>query len=649
MITNIKLKQHQIDAVEKAMSVNKFMLVAKPGLGKTLIAMITSIKKFLNSTHNKVLWITPPNLIDNLNSELNKHINMRFHKLFIFISQNQIKKYINKFDNYMLIIDECHNFKNTQNAERANIIFELSDKAKEILIMTGTPKGVNRNADLFYAFKMLINKDAQYNNYIKEFCVRSNGKIVDSKNTDLLLKLFEPYSIWIDKSTLGLPAKNHNIIQIQINNDMKELISNVALYNVFEYKNKKYIKTSFTSLALNSGRLLAKTEGKLEILDIKTNKENKFIQLINNIQGQSIIYYFFKFELDIIINILNENKYTYAVRNGEMNNKEKNESINKFLNGEVQYLVASIQSSNMGLTLINSNNIIYYNTSFSPTELEQSQDRIHRIGQKNECNYYYLANGAINNCIIQSQLDLIDQADKMFKFGGDIESFDYNKLMTKLARKSEVELLERINIQNELLDIPKNKKNKNIPILFKFNDVYKKDGNYYIKTMSGLHKRIKSIKYEIFNNNENFKNYIEQIKNNDSSINLNFDLLEKIIESIIKNNNFNNIDNFDYSKSIINFFNENDSIDPIINHQHIADFEVGYADTLPLLAYDVKNELSFYDFILYDINNDIINAMKKRNKIRNKILMARANMKINKAYLIQFKKNDKYLLKMFDI
>ena len=36
-ITNINLKEHQIEAINKALLVDKFLLIAKPGLGKTLI------------------------------------------------------------------------------------------------------------------------------------------------------------------------------------------------------------------------------------------------------------------------------------------------------------------------------------------------------------------------------------------------------------------------------------------------------------------------------------------------------------------------------------------------------------------------------------------------------------------------------------
>ena len=83
----------------------------------------------------------------------------------------------------------------------------------------------------------------------------------------------------------------------------------------------------------------------------------------------------------------------------------------------------------------------------------------------------------------------------------------------------------------------------------------------------------------------------------------------------------------------------------MINSQVIGDHEVMLADTVGLIAYNEHNELSFYDFVLYDIDDSTIKAMKYRNKLRNKILKIRTNMVVNNSYLIQFKKNQEYFVK----
>ena len=76
--------------------------------------------------------------------------------------------------------------------------------------------------------------------------------------------------------------------------------------------------------------------------------------------------------------------------NGKVTDEQKNEAIQKFKNGEIQYLIANPLSVSYGLTLTNCNYSIYYSLSYSWEQLSQSISRIHRISQKNACFYYYL-------------------------------------------------------------------------------------------------------------------------------------------------------------------------------------------------------------------------------------------------------------------
>lgn len=68
--------------------------------------------------------------------------------------------------------------------------------------------------------------------------------------------------------------------------------------------------------------------------------------------------------------------------------------IDNFLAGRIQYLLANPASLGHGVTLINPDNpcsdAIYYDLDYSLERFEQSQDRLHRIGQRNVVNYYAL-------------------------------------------------------------------------------------------------------------------------------------------------------------------------------------------------------------------------------------------------------------------
>ena len=52
--------------------------------------------------------------------------------------------------------------------------------------------------------------------------------------------------------------------------------------------------------------------------------------------------------------------------------------------------VAQLDSCAEGVTLTAADTIIYYSVSFNAAKYAQSQDRIHRVGQRNTCTYIHL-------------------------------------------------------------------------------------------------------------------------------------------------------------------------------------------------------------------------------------------------------------------
>lgn len=79
---------------------------------------------------------------------------------------------------------------------------------------------------------------------------------------------------------------------------------------------------------------------------------------------------------------------------------DRQTAVKAFQNGDVQYLIANPASAAHGLTFVNCNYAVYFSLNYSYELQKQSQDRIHRIGQRNMCTYYYLiAKGTIDEVI----------------------------------------------------------------------------------------------------------------------------------------------------------------------------------------------------------------------------------------------------------
>ena len=72
---------------------------------------------------------------------------------------------------------------------------------------------------------------------------------------------------------------------------------------------------------------------------------------------------------------------------GDILIEERNNVVLKFMNTpKHKILIANPAAAKEGLTLTAANNAIYLDRNFKMDDYLQSQDRIHRISQKNKCN-----------------------------------------------------------------------------------------------------------------------------------------------------------------------------------------------------------------------------------------------------------------------
>jgi len=99
---------------------------------------------------------------------------------------------------------------------------------------------------------------------------------------------------------------------------------------------------------------------------------------------QVIIWAHFKAEIEQLLKALPD---AVALWSGST---DREGAIAAFRNGRAQYLIANPQSAGHGLTFTNCCYAVYFSLSYSYELMKQSQDRIHRIGQRYPCTYFYL-------------------------------------------------------------------------------------------------------------------------------------------------------------------------------------------------------------------------------------------------------------------
>ena len=641
-----ELKQYQKDIVLKAINApeikgkKNFLICAKPGLGKTAITIALCYKLINDGLIDNVLWASPANLISNLHAELDKHLDESYHHYFGFISHEKLSlsRGLEGLNNRVyLVLDEVHRLKNTTNAKRSFYTVRQSVNAYGILQLTGTPKGAHYNSDL-YGLLLLLGYEFDRLKFEYRFCVKSKMRYISSKNTEQLMAIIEQNSIWVDKSVLSLPDKNHHIIDVPISNQMQKLATDMAIHGEAMVDGKLVKKGIQTLLLLNSGYICGMTEGGNFVKYIESNKPQALIELLNKLdKEQVLIFCTFHAELNGIAGHLTALNLSYVVRHGKQSIELNNEACRLFVGGNKQILLTTIASSEMGLTFTNCKHTIYYNVTQSPTQLEQSQDRTHRFGQEQECQYYYLSSGNLNHGLIEIQLSMIKECDQMFRLGGDVAEFDLAKTMKKLAERTvprEETASRKVNeIKINTMDAYK----------FAFEDIIKLDNIYYagntkLTTIGEqLRGEIKGLELE----------YTYKL-NNHKGVFAKANKLSEVMQRIIGNSDLLPdipTELSEYADSIYNFLVENSSYVPVLANQVIGDESAKLADIIPLLFIDNQSgKLIICDWTLFTPTKLTLQAQKRRMAYRNAILMARTKLYVKDSIFVQFTTSADYLI-----
>lgn len=77
----------------------------------------------------------------------------------------------------------------------------------------------------------------------------------------------------------------------------------------------------------------------------------------------------------------------------------RQDAVSRFQSGRLNFLVATIQSLGVGVTLTASSQVVFNDLSWVPADNEQARARIHRIGQDRICGAHYVVGSATDSYI----------------------------------------------------------------------------------------------------------------------------------------------------------------------------------------------------------------------------------------------------------
>ena len=315
----------------------------------------------------------------------------------------------------MMVVDESTRIKNPK-AERTKKCIKLGRNATARRILSGKPitKGP---IDLFSQFDFLkqgLLGTTSYRAFVAEFAVlvpsdspkmhaimRKTGargvpQVIETdehgnklwKNLDKLRALIQPHSFRVRKDEcLSLPPKVYKQLTFQLTPAQRKVYDRLA--EDYAYITDDLEDKSFQAIAART-KMKQVTSGFIHIdgtpillADDQADSDRMalFKEVIEDLDGQVIVWAMFEEEINQIMTTLRVAGKSVVSYYGKTSPTDREQAIDDFQAGRVDYFVGHAAAAGIGLTLTAAETMVYYSCSFDNELRGQSEDRAHRIGQ----------------------------------------------------------------------------------------------------------------------------------------------------------------------------------------------------------------------------------------------------------------------------
>jgi SNF2 family DNA or RNA helicase len=247
-------------------------------------------------------------------------------------------------------------------------------------------------------------------------------QVVGYRNLDSLTSLLDLYSFRVLKSKcLDLPNKLYTARYVTLTTEQLNMYMDLQkkamiLLQDGELVTAPAIITQMLRLQQVMSGHLKTDEG--EMVYFPSNRMSAVEELLEEHDGKAIIWSRFRYDIQQLTKRLNEKFGSGSAASfyGDTTEDTRQNIIVNFQDPhhKLRFFVGNPSTAGYGLTLTEANLVIYYANDFNLDTRMQSEDRCHRIGQKNRVTYVDLiSEGTIDEKIVKSLTGKINLSAKV--------------------------------------------------------------------------------------------------------------------------------------------------------------------------------------------------------------------------------------------
>ncbi len=363
---------------------------SEPGLGKTVVSL-TSIERLTKTSDTLIVCPAVVKLVWEAEAE-KWGFNCKNLEVFSYDTAKKERYYkaiLEKKWDY-LILDECHYLSGTETQRKRGVLDYLWDPIPNRICLSGTVFN-SSIMDCWTVFRRMAPEAfPDYWDFAKEYVNIERGmyktKFVGVRNHEKLKKIIHEkfFFRYLKANVLpDLPEKTYQQIPLG-----KEYL--VSRTPDEEKAYERYLELLKQSFAQNTHPPVPPKALATTIREQGLKKVPAIAEFARNLLDSGVPIAIFFWHKDVGNKIKEELKqYEPVSIEGSTSEIDRKRSVDSFQAGETSLFIGQIKASGVGITLTRGSTALLAELSFSPSDIQQTIDRFHRIGQKNPVTVYW--------------------------------------------------------------------------------------------------------------------------------------------------------------------------------------------------------------------------------------------------------------------
>lgn len=318
----------------------------------------------------------------------------------------------------MIICDESQKIK-SPTAKASKCMHKLGDMAMYKLCLTGTPIQ-NKPLDFWSQYKFLDPK--VFGNSFYAFRARYavmggmyvNGKpvqVVGYRNLGELTEKAYRCAMRVRKADcLDLPEKTFETRYVELSEQEAKLYRQMKRESIAfigeQAVTAQIVLTRLLILQRLTGGFMKPDEcaQSVQIGHSKLDALREIVEDCVDAEQKLVVFVRFTDEFNAVRQMLDEMRLVYSCISGATSQKNRGYEVDRFQGDpQCKVFVGQIEAAGTGITLTAASVAVFYSPTWNYATYMQAQDRIHRIGQKDECHYINLiAPGTVDEDVMKA-------------------------------------------------------------------------------------------------------------------------------------------------------------------------------------------------------------------------------------------------------